>query len=369
MTMKPLGARDKKVMRLLLEGNSRFAIASKMKLAPRTVYNIVEKLVYLGYIRQVPGTKSPAIYEQLLSPETNPPTGDYKGKGGKDGAAISKDGTPLGLGGIRYDKECPDGYVEAHLNGAIPYDLKRVGTFDDPQIKGRGYVGAWERSKVSKHNGCSYHSGFIRIDGVDTYFTYRVGDKGSQTFTLYPKRICLDPCLYKTEEDAKSVFLDRANLVAEILAYTGWKLENPQLKGKFHYAIPHHPLAQLLPKGVGSPDDDIIIDTSPGCPEAEMENPDDWTKVQIFANMPSHILEAENNIQSLFAKVDELDSLLDGILNVQQKTTVAVLNNAENISRLVQSDAQLSALILNNQESVVYTYGNTSIDKKLEGYQ
>ena len=69
-------------MRLLLEGNSRFAIASKMKLAPRTVYNIVEKLVYLGYIRQVPGTKSPAIYEQLLSPETNPLTGDYKGKGG-----------------------------------------------------------------------------------------------------------------------------------------------------------------------------------------------------------------------------------------------------------------------------------------------
>ena len=70
MTMRPLGKRYRKVMRLLLEGNSRFAIASKMKLAPRTVYNIVEKLVYLGYIRQVPGTKFPAIYEQLFSPKS-----------------------------------------------------------------------------------------------------------------------------------------------------------------------------------------------------------------------------------------------------------------------------------------------------------
>ena len=35
----------------LLAGNSRYAIASELKIAPKTVYNIVEKLVHGGYIR------------------------------------------------------------------------------------------------------------------------------------------------------------------------------------------------------------------------------------------------------------------------------------------------------------------------------
>ena len=123
MTLKPLCKRDRQVKALLLSGNSRYAIASKLKIAPKTVYNIVEKLVYGGYIRQIPGTKSPAVYEEVVSPTLNPPTGGYKEKNGKDGVAIANGGPSLNIGGIRYDKVCPDGFVEAHLNGAVPYTL------------------------------------------------------------------------------------------------------------------------------------------------------------------------------------------------------------------------------------------------------
>ena len=56
----------------LLAGNSRYAIVSELKIASKTVYNIVEKLVYGGYIRQMPGTRSFIIYEEVISPTLNP---------------------------------------------------------------------------------------------------------------------------------------------------------------------------------------------------------------------------------------------------------------------------------------------------------
>ena len=51
MAFIPLGKCDPKVKVLLPSGNPRYATVSKLKIAPKTVYNIVEKLVHGGYIR------------------------------------------------------------------------------------------------------------------------------------------------------------------------------------------------------------------------------------------------------------------------------------------------------------------------------
>ena len=63
--------------------------------------------------------------------------------------------------------------------------------------------------------------------------------------------------------------------------------------------------------------------------------------------------------------------LMDRIITVQERTSQAVQNNAENIAKLVQSDSELTALILSQQARSVYAPmenmdGRT---RKLEGYQ
>lgn len=372
-----LTAKDKRVLDYIAQnkGASIPVTASVMDIPERTMYDIFTKLLGMKYIRKLPvkGMKTPALYvvgtryikETAVCTVvgancTHPLHGVYS--------------APDTIPGVVASKECPDGFVAAHLNGSMSFTIEKVGTFDDPKIDGVGYVGSWgpENDKI---NGCIQRSGTVDIDGQEVTFYYRKGIKtGNESFSFSPARIFVDPDQYQNKEQASIVFYHRAMKLSSILAQSGWRLINPVLDGDsdFEVAIPGSEYCHFIEANQHDPTADIFVDGSPGKPEAEMRKITSWEKVQDFAKTPTKIAEIRADTQLAHARLDELMGIIDHMISVQEKTNQAAMNNAEIIAQLVKSDAELSAYILQMQTRQTQSYVPTDPEgrfRRLEGYQ
>ena len=318
MTHPRLTREENKVKRLLLSGRSKSAVAREAGMSRSKVDKIVSHLEHFGVIRAVPGTKNPIIYEDPYNVLPFPPTGGTPLENDNT-TTVSESAAPpssspvldvdlktVNVTGISTDKVCPDGYVEAHIKGGIRFDIRKVGSFDTIRDPAGYTIGYWSDPKPIK--GSMVYGGEIRVFNQAITWQYREGNKGGRLFMLYPSRIFLDPKQFKSEDEAKDVFLDRANFIAALFARQGWKLVNPQFKGDFEYAIRDHPIIGQVRKGEIPSGSDISIDTSYGDPEAEMKHIDHWEKVQIFANYPSEIFHNRRLIQSQGEKIAQLDA-------------------------------------------------------------
>ena len=64
LTIKAPTKKELQLLKLLLSGKSTRGSARQLKIPERSAYNMAEKLTYLGFIRPIPGTRSPVIYEK-----------------------------------------------------------------------------------------------------------------------------------------------------------------------------------------------------------------------------------------------------------------------------------------------------------------
>jgi len=351
MTHPKLRKEESDVLRSLLSGMSASATARKLGMHRSKVRGIIDRLVYYGLIRAVPGTQNPVVYVDPYQAIPFPPTGGTPLENGHapsvpGSAAPSVSGDKVDMGlidrtGISTDKTCPPGYVEAHMTGCIRLQIVKVGAFETIRDPAGFTIGYWYDPKPI--NGSTTYSGEIRIFNQKITWQYREGNKGSQTFMLYPSRIFLDPKQFKTQDEARDVFIDRATFVASLFARQGWKLVNPQIRGNFEYAIRDHPLMGLIPKGTSIPSgSDIEIDTSKGVPEAEMKDVDEWEKVRIWANAPSEILRLDRRVQSLDSDAVQLDAALQR----SQEHISRLAADVEGLTRLIEAqNAMLTKLV------------------------
>ena len=406
MTRSRLNATQRKVKNLLLSGRSVPAIARSMKVGQSTVYNTVNQLLALGEIRHVPGTKSPKLYEDPHKDVSNPPSGDYGSGDWNFGPAVGNDGPPptadavpesplIDLTGISTDKNCPEGFGEAHITGSINYTIRRIGTYDDIRDR-RGFtVGYWRREPKTRMKGAVVYGGEVRIYNQALGIAHRIGNKGGQLFSLYPKRIYVDPRKFRGTEDVLALFVDRALYVAELLEQNGWQLTDPMVKGDLHLAWGDHPLIQHFDNRVHLDDGDLVVDTSPGTPELEMENlssdPDGWAKAQLMADLPTRFLSLEGResesrravsanasiIETVRGDVESIVPVLQSIIDAQttqceilrtqlRMTTEQVQINANLIQRISAGDQfTLDRFSLSSDSQTVHQTHNPDI---MEGY-
>ena len=369
MTHPKLTAKERKVKALLLSGHSRHAIASKLRIPKSTVYDIVADLEHYGEVRAIPGTRNPVVYEDPNPEPIIPLTGGCSEDSGNDGRADQNDG-PTGndlpdidLNGVYVGPKCPDGYVTAHMSGGIRFmKVRKTGSYDPIRnVHGR-IVCLWEPEKPTAMKGNRVRSAKITIFGSEMTLQFRIGSRGGTVFTVNPGRIHLDPRMFESQEEAKAVFIDRALYVAGLLRFNGWQLTEPVIKGMFDYAIPQSPLVAHLPRGTDFGGSDIFVDTSPGVPEAEMSESTgltDWEKVQIFANIPSEIQSlrarastTEDGVESVSkvvvshqTRLDELDSVMSHVIDVQEKQTTALVNIVDQTARIITAQGNINAAI------------------------
>lgn len=371
MTHPKLNSRERKVKALLLSGHSRHAIASKLRISKSTVYDIVANLEHYGEVRAIPGTKNPVVYEDPSPRPIIPPTEGCTDESGNDGRAVQKNGPSgncddlpdIDLRGVYVGPKCPDGYVTAHMSGGIRFmKVRKTGTYEPIRDVHGSIVGIWDPEKPTAMKGNRVRSAKITIFGSEMTLQFRIGSKGGTVFTVNPGRIYLDPRMFESQEEAKAVFIDRALYIAGLLRSNGWQLTDPVIRGMFDYAIPQSPLVAHLPKGTDFGGSDIFVDTSPGEPEAEMSESaglSDWEKVQIFANIPSEIQSlrarashTEDGVESVSrvvvshqTRLDELDSVMSRVIDVQEKQTTALVNIVDQTASIIAAQGNINAAI------------------------
>ena len=355
-----------------LEENRKFSISR------RSLYNIVSKLVKMQYLRKLPGDTSPAAYEPGVMCYKEKKKGCAKN--GAKSTVVATGDTPLypapyPLDGVVVAKECPDGYGALHLNGSMSLTVVKEGTLDDVRI-GDLDVGRWKPEHGTP--GAVNHGGEIDIDGQIISFNFRKGiNTGKLTFMLWPARIFIDPAKFQTRDQLVDVFRRRAMKVSSILAKYGWMLTDPKFDSlsKIELAFPDSPLITILPNGHS--DTGFYADGSKGHPEAELViNEDrDLVRADIVNNFDRYILEAKadaseakTSCSDAHRRIDSLLVLVDRIIEVQDRTSDAILRNSENIANLVKADSELTALILSQQTRSVYSPADVP-GRKLEGYQ
>ena len=291
---------EEKVKIRLLSGQSAHSIAKSLRKSASTIYSVRDRLIYYGELRQIPGTKNPICYEEPTQPDTH---------------GIVNYG-----GGVRnYTHPAPrDGWIALHLSGSIIFKIRKVGNFDTIRDK-RGFtVGYWE-SKVKNPQGATQYKGHVRLYGQDLTFTYRHGNRGAQSFAFYPKRIYMDPDFF-TKERAESAILDRAELLAELLRLSGWRLSDPEKRGKMHYPLIDHGLIRHFDKDIHIEGGDCFVDCSGGEPELELSEgiEEEEAKVKLMANLPTRFLDVERSYSDLRQEGAEIRQLLSDILEIQK---------------------------------------------------
>ena len=320
MTARKLTRNERRVLNLLVSGQSVSMAARHLGMPYSSVYDITNRLVHYGLIRRVPGTRSPALYEStdaevdsVTEIDGQSPIGDCddgirRCVGGaafcptlpKGSVIVGQQPETDGLAvpGVYRGDEPPEGFGRIHIAGGVYFDVRKVGTFDQLKDSRGLYIGYWNPTK--RINGGYSTSGAVRVFSQESTFRFQQGDKGRSSFEYHPaKGIYVDPRFFKDTNDAAALIIRDAVYVADVLRQTGWQCVNPFIKGKLHLAWPDHPLIQHVNSNVTYENGDLVVDCSPGRPELEMEHletVEDWRKAQLMAELPSRFLDMEATV-------------------------------------------------------------------------
>ncbi len=378
---------ERQVKGLILQGNSRSAVARQLAITRSRVNKIVGRLVHYGELRAIPGTQSPVIYEDPNYCRILPPTGVTPEKSSNTTRLSDSDPSDdadarpiqhvLDSTGISTDRECPDGYVEAHLNGGIRFTVDRQGDLEDIHDRQGLTIGYWStRDNVKGAQGTFILD--LRLWNQVITAQFRIGNAGNMMFMLYPSRLYLDPSKFRNQDEAGDAFIDRANYISDLLTEHGWQIHSPQIRGTLEYAIRDHPLMEFLPQGQVPPGSDVFIDTSKGVPEVEMKDITDWEKVRIWANAPSEILNLNRKVESaeirsqqmeaqLQSALDRLamsDAILDKLTEITQKQEQIIESLVNNTTRLIQIGSNLTSSQMMAETRSVETASTQLDDQK-----
>ena len=313
--------RNDKIRELAVEGTPIRQIASIVNMTPSGVRGILNDMVSRGVLIRIPNS-SPAIYEDPR-PRVTITNGDDPEICANEGFDENNEYI---LPSLPASGTLPLGWVNKHLSGFIRFDVKRKGTFDKVPVNG-AKPGKWGEPKMAGKGQTAWRCKF-ELFGQELSVTYYESVRGKAQFRVNVGRVYIRRDKVD-DSKVKDLFISRANYVAGLLRATGWRVSNPEIRGTLHTAKENDPLAKFIPKDVNDAGNDIIVDTSPGVPETEMENCSDPELEQIYANIPSAIKELRQGVAANAAYMEGVRrDIADMMAHLNALREVLALNSS-----------------------------------------
>ena len=310
MVFKPLNALEKKVLECITEGiNSAPLVLShlnkgKKRKYPKTnVYSAITSLVERKMIEPDGLSKKPITY-RLINAGREDHIGDVESP--------------------HLSNEC-----RVHFTGTFVFDVVSEEDLERLQDSAEFTIGGWRPYKPGM-NGVTDRWGYVRLNGQDNTIRFRK-TRNLCRMSVYPKEIWKEIPKGTTDEEALGWFRDKAQLIADLLRFSGWKLKNMTVRGEVkpgkgvHYGYPGHPLSALKGK-INHMDTGrtVDIDSSPG-DSAELEgfNAEDG---YILGHITEVIKDADGkasasleNLSRLRMRVDVIEGILDKLVVCEEK--------------------------------------------------
>ena len=323
MSVRPLTAREKEVKLGLLAGHSINSLTRKLGIKKSSLYSIVDKLIATGEIKELFYKKddilrpyNPRMFVDPKDSEAVVPIGTTEAvpetiDGFNQTIDTSGNRIPtVNMRGISVAKVCPEGYVEAHINGQIYIEVEETGEFDRLQDSKGLTCGYFSKEVKSLGKGGMQKKGELRLFNQDITICYRwYENTDSRILVIYPSRLYLDPMFFENKNEVKELFMERAEFIAYVMERNGWRIKKPRLTGSIHFPFTTPGLAQHYDLEHYPEGSDLIVDGSKGDPEVEMVNSDDplfMEKAKIMAQLPTEIMQLKASDGKLTKTYQEL---------------------------------------------------------------
>ena len=336
--------RNRRIRELVLEHVPIRRIASIFGMHPNSVRAVIEKFVRTGELVRVHDT-NPAIY---LDPRARVPSTVAAGGGDVgDGGYAGSDGPVMDR--LPESGKLPRGWVNHHLSGFVAFKVRAAGTFDpvpDPRI---GFCGYWEEP-TSGGNGQTLRVCRLRRFGQELTVAFFLSTHGRMQFRVHPGRVYVDAEKVGVQR-SKDILVERAEHVARLLGATGWQVSDPEIRGVLHTARENDPLARLIPADRNDESDDIVVDSSPGVPETEMEGCEDDEAIRIYANIPSAVKEVREGVSACGEDIERLNGRVRGLMEALRLQSDALAVMAGNAETLAEVQARMGSMAMADMQA------------------
>ncbi len=337
--------RNERIRELVLERVPIKSIASMFGLHPNSVRAVIEKLVRSGQLVRIHDT-SPAVYADpcaRVTPkdgarEGTVPRGGYAGSGG-----VMDCLPPSG--------RLPQGWVNHHISGYVSFRVRKAGTFGDVPDPRIGFCGYWEAPR-SGGNCQTLRMCRLRLFGQEPTVAFYVSTRGTMQFRVHPGRVYVDASKIGAQR-SREILVERAEYIAGLLRATGWQVSDPEIRGVLHTARENDPLAKLIPADRNDRSDDIVVDSSPGVPETEMEGCEDDEAIAIYANIPSAVKEMREGVSANASSIGEMRGDLVALREVLGLQADAIAALAGNVTALAGVQARVAGIMAEDARAKV----------------
>lgn len=319
MTARDITPALKKCKRLILEGKRGKELANCLGVSPRTAYNYVARLRYMGEIVDVTGDNltTPRIYEDgRREPPFNKEVAQPDGEGQTiEGTPENTDFSKRVVGSsITEDRTGrPNKVVRFHSTGCWDVPIIVLGDHAGRLTDRNGYtIGQWSDMKVS--NGSRRQYGTARLyPGEDLRFTLYHAKAGPKLTVTPNDRMVY----YKTANiEGPKLLEEQVNSLLDVLTEVhGWKFGQPVYKGVNHYALISPDLAPLLKYADKHTDPDnarVHVDTSIGEPEIEVYDDHDGAIDDVITlyEIPEQLEAMRNSLNEVYTTMAKVDGIL-----------------------------------------------------------
>ena len=322
------------VKKYILERRSVDEIANRLNKHPNSIRNILNSMVERGELVRVPNS-NPAFYvDPLVSMDPVEPD---------DTILKRSDLDPIF---DTYDKSrsLPLGYVNRHLNGHIAFktirakgDMNPVPSVEDKRI----IVGKWGPKK-SGGNGKSRWDCEFQLFGQSLTVSYYLSTHGVEEFRVFPGRIYCNPEKVNLQR-CKDYLIERALYIAGLLKQNGWQVSDPELRGTIHTARENDPLARFIPRDTDD-DNEIIVDTSHGITETEIEDMTDEEQTKFYSNLPGKFADMSSRLEDQESRLEVMTDRIIQLLDYIQLQSEAVTALSQNVTELSEVSSNLTSM-------------------------
>lgn len=306
MVVRELSQLERRVKALLVEGQSRKAVAKTLRIKYSKVRHISDKLEYLQEIRRDPRYTNPLLY---FDPNSIPLGIDPP----KRNDNVRYDATYRGMIPL---SDVPPSTSRVHLNGYYECDVIRIGDVCNLYSLTNDLMGWW-RKNPSKPKGRTDWYGNFRIEGRDLTFCHRSGDKGSETFVIWPEDVLIEGT--GAIAQGSKVLLDRAEFCLKIMERYGWKFGPLRLSGRYESAHLNNPMIARMDRTEIDKDAPVQVDTSKKTPEIEVFSDSDN---DILSFVPEHV-------RQLYARITYVEKIQDKIISIEERKLDLKINQLE----------------------------------------
>lgn len=322
----------------LSRGDSRDKAIEYLECGRSSVYDYAKDLVGEGYLKRIPGSRSPQLYER--GPKANILDSAISELGFRfDGGTVKPPQSPEQVNTPKFVTVATS---RTHINGRVMFEVIRQGDMSRLKVpigpSGDGkfvYLPLFPEKPVDLANGVREYRTRVPWNGKQVAVHYIESDKGASSLHIWPyeKELTAE----ELTQDTEQLFTEEAQrIVNSFSKYGAWQFGLVNFKGEIHHASDDPAILSQFADDVRNiPGTPFWIDNSHGHREIETKDPE---SMQMLLNFKTHVKRLDEGQESSINRIYILELKADKMLALLEKFSEIMERDAELTTKVIEKE-------------------------------